>query len=120
MPSIKSSIFLLLILFCSNKIFAQNQLHFSIEESAVPNNSKHFFKADDSLIQYYGRLQNSNPALPRFWSPGVYIKAKFDGNECSFFLNDQVLYGNVHNYIETVSYTHLRAHETGRNLVCRL
>ena len=23
-------------------------------------------------------------------------------------------------YIDTVSYTHLRAHETGRNLVCRL
>ena len=23
-------------------------------------------------------------------------------------------------YIEAVSYTHLRAHETGRNLVCRL
>ena len=28
--------------------------------------------------------------------------------------------GVKHNRIVTVSYTHLRAHETGRNLVCRL
>src|SRR5678810_271267 len=30
-------------------------------------------------------------------------------------------YDNIdQNYLEPVSYTHLRAHETGRNLVCRL
>ena len=28
--------------------------------------------------------------------------------------------GKAHSYAWTVSYTHLRAHETGRNLVCRL
>ena len=27
---------------------------------------------------------------------------------------------NKNNYTTSVSYTHLRAHETGRNLVCRL
>ncbi|HSN10428.1 MAG TPA: SGNH/GDSL hydrolase family protein, partial [Hanamia sp.] len=47
-------------------------------------------------------IQKTDVDLPRFWSPGVYIKAKFDGNECSFFLNDQELYGNVHNYLEVV------------------
>ena len=29
-------------------------------------------------------------------------------------------YYNVREYFRPVSYTHLRAHETGRNLVCRL
>ena len=28
--------------------------------------------------------------------------------------------GNIHNQIKTVSYTHLRAHETPEHLVCRL
>ena len=35
--------------------------------------------------------------------------------------SDMVTYaGQIHNYSIAVSYTHLRAHETGRNLVCRL
>ena len=33
---------------------------------------------------------------------------------------DTVLSGNRDSIFATVSYTHLRAHETGRNLVCRL
>ena len=36
-------------------------------------------------------------------------------NQCGCFERN----GNWYTYV-TVSYTHLRAHETGRNLVCRL
>lgn len=61
-----------------------------------------FFKADNPYIQYTGRIDFSNPALPRFWSPGVYIKAKFTGSYCEVILNDEVLYGNNHNYIEII------------------
>ena len=56
--------------------------------------------ADSKNIQYVGRVDFSNPKLPRFWSPGVYVKAKFRGTYCNVVLNDQVLWGNSHNYVE--------------------
>ncbi|HWA05371.1 MAG TPA: hypothetical protein VG961_02405, partial [Ignavibacteria bacterium] len=31
------------------------------------------FSAKDTRIQYTGRIDFSDPSLPRFWSPGVYI-----------------------------------------------
>lgn len=61
-----------------------------------------FFKADNPYIQYTGRIDFSNPLLPRFWSPGVYIKAKFKGQVCEIVLNDEEPGGNNHNYIEIV------------------
>ena len=42
----------------------------------------------------------------------AYLPANFDGNNYEDRPNDRS--------IKPVSYTHLRAHETGRNLVCRL
>lgn len=57
------------------------------------------FSADNSKLQYTGRVDFSNPKLPTFWSPGVYVQAKFIGS-CSVVLHDEVLYGNNHNYIE--------------------
>ena len=59
-----------------------------------------FFRADNPGIQYIGRIDFSNPKLPKFWSPGVYIQAKFKGSECAFIVHDEVLWGNSHNYIE--------------------
>lgn len=38
----------------------------------------------------------------RFWQPGVYIGFSFMGNNCEIILNDEVLWGNNHNYIELV------------------
>ena len=102
MRFIKTAICLILVLSGTKEVFAQKDISISIEQSNAPKGSKDFYKADNSLIQYYGRIEKLNPALPRFWAPGVYIKAKFEGNICSFFINDQVLYGNVHNYIEIV------------------
>ena len=36
-----------------------------------------FFGADHPEIQYTGRIDFTNPKMPRFWTAGVYIKAKF-------------------------------------------
>jgi hypothetical protein len=68
-----------------------------VRQSAVQT-----FSADDRHIQYMGRIDFSNPKLPRFWSPGVTVKAKFKGSSCTVDLNDQVLWGNSHNYVEVV------------------
>lgn len=62
----------------------------------------HFYKADNTYFQYTGRIDFSNAEKPRFWSPGVYVKARFKGTSCSIILNDEVLYGSYHNYIEWV------------------
>jgi len=102
MQTIKKGICFLVILLSVNALFAQKGISISIENSAAAENAKSFYSADDSMIQYVGRIQNTNPALPRFWMPGVYLKAKFEGNTVSFFLNDEVLYGNVRNYVEII------------------
>jgi hypothetical protein len=60
------------------------------------------FKANNKAIQYFGRIDFSDPMKPRFWSPGVYIKAKFTGTDCHIILNDEILGGDSHNYIEIV------------------
>ena len=60
------------------------------------------FPANHPYFQYVGRIDFSNAQLPRFWMPGVYITAKFTGTSCTVLLNDEMLYGNFHNYIEIV------------------
>ncbi|HKX29131.1 MAG TPA: SGNH/GDSL hydrolase family protein [Blastocatellia bacterium] len=57
-------------------------------------------EADNQNIQYTGRIDFTNPKRPRFWSPGVYLKASFKGSDCEIVVNDEVLYGNSHNYLE--------------------
>ncbi|MEO6732112.1 MAG: SGNH/GDSL hydrolase family protein [Ferruginibacter sp.] len=64
--------------------------------------SLHLFAADNPLFQYVGRIDFSHPKKPRFWSPGVYIKAKFKGTYCELLVNDQELWGKNHNYLEIV------------------
>src|SRR6185295_11759517 len=61
-----------------------------------------FFEADHPYIQYTGRIDFSNPKRPRFWQPGVYITAKFTGASCTFVVNDEILWGNSHNYIDVI------------------
>jgi hypothetical protein len=58
------------------------------------------FKPNNPAIQYFGRVDFSDPLIPRFWSPGVYIKVKFKGADCELLINDELLYGNTHNYVE--------------------
>lgn len=61
-----------------------------------------FYKASNTNFQYTGRIDFSNPELPRFWAPGVYIKAVFSGPECEILINDEMLWGSSHNYISVV------------------
>lgn len=65
-----------------------------------PQKELRLFTADNPLYQYVGRIDFSNKKLPRYWSPGVYITAKFKGSECELLVNDQELWGKNHNYIE--------------------
>ena len=67
--------------------------------SKLPGEMK-LFEADNEMFQYVGRIDFSNVKKPRFWSPGVYIKAKFKGSFCELLVNDQELWGKNHNYIE--------------------
>jgi hypothetical protein len=55
----------------------------------------HFFEADNPMFQFVGRIDFSNVKQPRFWSPGVYIKAKFKGSTCKLLVNDQELWGKI-------------------------
>jgi lysophospholipase L1-like esterase len=61
-----------------------------------------FFAADNPFIQYTGRISFSNPLLPKFWQPGVYIETKFVGGDCDIIVRDQELWGKNHNYLEVV------------------
>ncbi len=61
-----------------------------------------FFAANHPYIQYTGRISFSNPLLPRFWQPGVYIQTKFTGGDCNIIVKDQELWQKNHNYLEVV------------------
>jgi lysophospholipase L1-like esterase len=60
-----------------------------------------FFSAGDTQFQYVGRIDFSNPQVPRVWAPGVYITAKFKGSKCLILINDEAGGAN-HNYLEIV------------------
>lgn len=61
-----------------------------------------FYPADSKQIQYVGRIDFTDSKKPRFWAPGVYITAKFKGASCQVQLNDEVLGGQNHNYIQVI------------------
>src|SRR6202142_4181961 len=52
------------------------------------------FTADNPNIQYFGRIDNSNPLRPRFPASAVYITAKFRGDSVAVKINDQNLGGS--------------------------
>ncbi|MFT3935426.1 MAG: SGNH/GDSL hydrolase family protein [Chitinophagaceae bacterium] len=64
--------------------------------------SLQLFKANDQRFQYTGRIDFSNPEAPRYWMPGVYVKAKFTGSKCFVLINDEMPDAKTHNYIEIV------------------
>lgn len=61
-----------------------------------------FFGASTSSLLFTGRVDFSNPALPRFYSPGVYVQGKFRGSSCELEINDELLYGTSHNIITVI------------------
>ncbi|MGK2860646.1 MAG: SGNH/GDSL hydrolase family protein [Chitinophagaceae bacterium] len=72
------------------------------EKVSCQQDELNFFAANHPYIQYTGRIDFSNPELPRFWQPGVYIQTRFEGDVCEIILNDEMLGGKTHNYIELV------------------
>jgi len=64
--------------------------------------SPKLFEADNRFYQYTGRIDFTDPKRPRFWTAGVYIQAKFKGTSCHLYINDEVLWGSSHNYLEIV------------------
>ena len=60
------------------------------------------FAADNPNIQYTGRIDFGNPKKPRFWAPGVYVTMRFAGPSCAVVVNDEMLGGSKHNYLEVV------------------
>ncbi|MEP6927914.1 MAG: SGNH/GDSL hydrolase family protein [Ginsengibacter sp.] len=92
----------LMVVLNFTSLSAQEKLNFFIVEAKPVHKSKMYHSPGNSLIQYTGRIERGNVPLPRFWSPGVYVKAKFNGGLCEVFFNDEVLFGNYHNYIEVI------------------
>ena len=74
----------------------------SVACRAQKNKSPQFFAADHSGFQYTGRIDFSNPKLPRYWFPGVYVRARFSGSECAIVVQDEMLGGGKHNYLQVV------------------
>ncbi len=54
--------------------------------------------ANDPNIKYVGRIDYTNPAIPKFSAPGVYFKAMFTGTFLDVFINDE----NSMNYVQVV------------------
>lgn len=83
----KKALLIITILLC-NRLFAGETLQ--------------FYAPDHPYIHYTGRIDFSNPKLPRFWQPGVYFEISFKGTSCEVILNDEQLWGHFNNYIELV------------------
>ena len=75
---------------------------FQPENSHAQRTQRSIFAADHPYIQYTGRIDFTDTKLPRFWQPGVYITIKFMGPDCEIIVNDEVLWGKNHNYLEVV------------------
>ncbi len=61
-----------------------------------------YFAANHPFVQYMGRIDFSNPQLPRFWQPAVMVTFRFKGAEAEILLHDEQLWGSNQNYIELV------------------
>lgn len=60
-----------------------------------------FFTADNSSFKYTGRIDFTNPTVPRFWAPGVYIEANFQGPSCEILVVDEQIWGKQ-NYLTVI------------------
>lgn len=89
------------VLVCWAMLFACKKTDMTTASNASLSLTNQFYGADDPRFQYAGRIDFSNPALPRFWASGVYITATFQGRSCDVYLNDQASRG-AHNYVTTV------------------
>jgi lysophospholipase L1-like esterase len=75
-------------------------LLYTFHQSFALKSKSTFYSADNANIQYTGRIDFSNPLKPKMWASGAYLKVKFSGNSFKLAINDEVIYGSVHNYLE--------------------
>lgn len=59
-----------------------------------------FYAANHQYIQYYGRGDFSDPLQPKFWLSGAYTIIRFSGSSLTAHINDEMLWGNILNYLE--------------------
>ncbi|MGC4102826.1 SGNH/GDSL hydrolase family protein [Ferruginibacter sp.] len=83
-------------------VLSSNAQSYKIQVDSVNGSKQQFYTADNAMIQYTGRIDFSNTAMPRMWSPGVYITMQFKGPSISAIIKDQELWGKDHNYLEVV------------------
>ncbi|WP_374948965.1 SGNH/GDSL hydrolase family protein [Mucilaginibacter sp.] len=79
-----------------------NLLLFTVLGSCKPAPQLPVFRADHKYFQYTGRVDFSDPQKPKFWSPGIYITARFKGPDCDLLINDEALGDYSLNYIEVI------------------
>ncbi len=82
------------------KIYSILFLLVAVNTCFALKNKAIFYNAADSKIQYIGRVDFSNPLKPKMWASGAYVVIKFSGTFCELDINDEVIYGTVHNYLE--------------------
>jgi len=70
------------------------------ERDTLPSGPR-FHKGNDPLIRVTGRTQVIGSRM-RMWQPGTYLEAAFRGISCEIYLDDEVLWGTSHNYIEVI------------------
>lgn len=91
MPIVKKTLLLLFI-------FSAGVCSYAHKKSPLPV----FFAADHPYFQYTGRIDFSDPKLPRYWYPGVYVRARFGGTQCTVVIQDEMAGGSKHNYLQLV------------------
>ena len=71
--------------------------------TATLDTSPHTYNADDPNILYSGRIDFSEPQLPKFSAPGVSIQARFHGTGATVLLEDEFSGGAPNrNYYDAV------------------
>lgn len=83
--------FVLILFFC-----------FFFNKETMAGGTLTFYPADHGFIRYMGRIDFSNPKLPRFWQPAVMISFRFKGDDAEIIVNDEQLWGSNQNYLELV------------------
>jgi hypothetical protein len=66
---------------------------------SVTASQTNFYAANNLKVKFIGRIDFSNPFLPKMWASGTYMQLKFKGNSFSIQLNDEFLWGKVNNYL---------------------
>ena len=88
------AIFVFILFFLGTTVFIV--LHFWQKEEIS------FYEANDERIHYVGRFDFSDKDSPKAWAPGTYLEFESEGTSCEIVVEDEVKFGNTHNYLEIV------------------